>query len=127
MKKFNELWLVVFFALAATTLASAPASAGVYLNAESNDGYTGSEYQGRTVDVHVGYEGTAGNVDYYIQGGPALVAVDGIDGTETELSGKVGGTYNISEATSIYGEFAGATNGDFDNSYNLKVGAKYKF
>ena len=27
----------------------------------------------------------------------------------------------------IYGEFAGATNGDFDNSYNLKVGAKYKF
>ena len=32
----------IALALAATTLASAPATAGVYLNAESNDGYTGS-------------------------------------------------------------------------------------
>ena len=117
----------IALALAATTLASAPASAGIYLNAESNDGYTGSEYQGRTVDLHVGYEGTAGNVDYYVQGGPALVAIDGVDGTETELSGKFGGNYNVSEKVAFYGEFAGGTNGDLDNTYNLKAGAKYKF
>ncbi len=114
-------------ALAATTLASAPASAGVYLNAEANDGYTGSEYQGRTVDVHVGYEGTAGKVDYYIQGGPALVAVDGIDGTETELSGKLGGTFNVSQSLGVYGEISTITNEDEDRNYGTKIGAKYKF
>ena len=80
----------IALALAATTLASAPATAGVYLNAEANDGYTGSDYSGRTVDVHVGYEGSSEKLDYYIQGGPAFVAVDGVDGTETELSGKLG-------------------------------------
>ena len=114
-------------ALAATTLASAPASAGVYLNAEANDGYTGSDYSGRTVDVHVGYEGTAGNVDYYIQGGPALVAVDGIDGTETELSGKLGGTFNVSQKLGVYGEVSTITNGDEDRNYGTKLGAKFKF
>ena len=114
-------------ALATTTLASAPAFAGTYINTEVNNGYYGSEYIGRSVELHVGAEGTNGKVDYFVQGGPALVAIDGIDGTETELSGKVGGTYNISTATSLYGEFAGVTNGDLDNSYNLKVGAKYKF
>ena len=117
----------IALALAATTLASAPASAGVYLNAESNDGYTGSEYSGRTVDVHVGYEGTAGNVDYYIQGGPALVAVDGIDGTETELSGKLGGTFNVSQSLGVYGEVSTITNGDEDRNYGTKIGAKFKF
>ena len=117
----------IALALAATTLASAPASAGTYLNTEVNNSYWGSEYIGRSIEVNLGYEGSKGKVDYFVQGGPALVAVDGIDGTETELSGKVGGTYNISTATSLYGEFSGATHGDFDNTYNLKVGAKYKF
>ena len=117
----------IALALAATTLASAPASAGTYVNAEVNNGYYGSEYVGRTVEFHVGFDGTANKFDYYVQGGPALVAVDGVDGTETELSGKFGGNYNVSEKVAFYGEFAGGTNGDFDNSYNLKAGAKYKF
>ena len=117
----------IALALATTTLASAPAFAGTYLNTEVNNGYYGSEYIGRSIELHIGAEGTNGKVDYYVQGGPALVAVDGVDGTETELSGKFGGNYNVSEKVAFYGEFAGATNGDFDNSYNLKVGAKYKF
>ena len=117
----------IALALAATSFASAPAFAGTYLNTEVNNGYYGSEYIGRSIELHVGADGTNGKFDYYVQGGPALVAVDGVDGTETELSGKFGGTYNISAKTSVYGEFAGATNGDLDNSYNLKVGAKYKF
>ena len=117
----------IALALATTTLASAPAFAGTYLNTEINNGYYGSEYVGRTVDLHIGLDGAKEKFDYYIQGGPTLTAVDGIDGTETELSGKVGGTYNWTAKTSIYGEFAGITNGDNDNVYNLKVGAKYKF
>ena len=117
----------IALALAATTLASAPASAGTYINTEVNNGYYGSEYLGRSVELHVGAEGTNGKLDYYIQGGPALVAVDGVDGTETELSGKFGGNVNVSEKVAFYGEFAGSTNGDFDNAYNLKAGYKYKF
>ena len=117
----------IALALAATTIASAPASAGVYINAEANDGYTGTEYSGRTVDLHVGYEGTAGNVDYYIQGGPALIAVDGIDGTETELSGKLGATFNVSQSLGIYGEVSTITNGDEDRNYGTKLGAKFTF
>ena len=117
----------IALALAATTIASAPASAGTYLNAEVNNGYYGSEYVGRTVELHVGLDGTVNKFDYYVQGGPALVAVDGVDGTETELSGKFGGNYNVSDEVALYGEFAGSTNGDFDNSYNLKAGAKYRF
>ena len=117
----------IALALAATTLASAPASAGVYLNAEANDGYNGSDYSGRTVDVHVGYEGSSEKLDYYIQGGPAFVAVDGTDGTETELSGKLGATFNVSQSLGIYGEVSTITNGDEDRNYGTKLGAKFKF
>ena len=114
-------------ALATTTLASAPAFAGVYINAESNDGYSGSDYTGRAIDVHVGYSGTVSKFDYYIQGGPAFTAVADVDGTETELSGKLGGTYNVSQNLGIYGEFSGVSNGDEDNNYGTKLGAKYSF
>ena len=117
----------IALALAATTLASAPASAGVYINAEANDGYTGTDYSGRTVDLHVGYEGTVSKLDYYVQGGPALTAVADVDGTETELSGKLGGTFNVSESLGIYGEVSTITNGDEDRNYGTKLGAKFTF
>ena len=117
----------IALALAATTLASAPATAGVYLNAEANDGYTGSDYSGRTVDVHVGYEGSSEKLDYYIQGGPAYTVVADVDGKESELSGKVGGTFNVTQKLGVYGEFSGITTGDEDNSYGTKIGAKYSF
>jgi len=117
----------IALALAATTLASAPASAGTYINAEVNNGYSGSDYVGRAVDLHIGFEGNKGKFDYYIQGGPSLTAVEGVDGTETELSGKLGGNFNWTEKVALYGEFAGSSNGDNDNVYNLKAGAKYKF
>ena len=117
----------IALALAATSLASAPASAGVYINAEANNGYTGTDYSGRTVDLHVGYEGTVSKLDYYVQGGPALTAVADVDGTETELSGKLGGTFNVSESLGIYGEVSTITNGDEDRNYGTKLGAKFTF
>ena len=115
------------FAVTAASLLSTPAFAGVYLNTEVNNGYTGKDYDGRTVDLHVGYEGSASKLDYYIQGGPALTAVADVDGTETEFSGKVGGTFNVSDSLGIYGEFSGISNGDEDNSYGSKLGLKYSF
>ena len=52
----------IALALATLSFASAPAMAGVYVNAESRDGYTGSDYTGRTVDLHIGYEGNVGKL-----------------------------------------------------------------
>ena len=116
-----------FFAVTAASLLSTPGFAGVYLNSEVNNGYTGSEYDGRTVDLHVGYEGSASKFDYYIQGGPAFTAVADVDGTETEFSGKAGGTFNVTQKLGIYGELSGISNGDEDNSYGSKLGLKYSF
>ena len=117
----------IALALAATTFASAPAMAGVYVNAESNASYTGNDFTSRTTDLHLGYEGSVSRLDYYIQGGPAIIAVADVDGTENELSGKIGGTYNISSKLGIYGEFSGVSVEDADNKYGTKLGAKFKF
>ena len=40
----------------ASTIVALPASAGVYVNVESNGSYTGSDYESTTTDFHVGYE-----------------------------------------------------------------------
>ena len=117
----------IALALAATTFASTPAMAGIYLNAESRDGYTGKDYTGRTVDLHVGFEGESGKLGYYIQGGPAISAVADVDGTETRLSGKLGGKFNLTQKLDIYGELSGTSNDEADNTYGTKIGAKYKF
>ena len=112
---------------AASALAVPSAFAGVYINAESNDGYTGSDYTGRTIDLHVGYEGSISKVDYYIQGGPAFTSVADVDGTNSSISGKIGGTFNVSEKLGVYGEFSGISIEDADNNYGTKIGAKYSF
>ena len=111
----------------AATLASTPAMAGVYINAESRDGYTGSDYTGRTVDLHIGYEGDVGKLGYYIQGGPAISAVADVDGTERTLSGKLGGKFDVTQRLGVYGEFSGTSNDEADNTYGTKVGAKFSF
>ena len=115
------------FALALAALtASAPAMAGVYVNVESNASYTGTDYTSRTTDLHVGYEGDVGDLGYYIQGGPAVVGADGVDGTN-EFSGKLGGTVAASEKLDVYGEVSFITDEDADSAYGTKIGAKYNF
>ena len=116
----------IALALAATSFASAPAMAGVYVNAESNASYSGTDYTSRTTDLHIGYEGNVGKLGYYIQGGPAFAAADGVDGTST-LSGKLGGSVAASEKFDVYGEISFAQVEDADNAYGNKIGAKYKF
>ena len=117
----------IALALATISFASAPAMAGVYLNAESRDGYTGKDYTGRTVDFHVGFEGDVGKFGYYVQGGPAVSAVADVDGSDTKFSGKLGGTFNVTQQLGVYGELSGITNDEADNTYGTKIGAKYKF
>lgn len=102
-------------------MAHGAAIAGPYANIEANSGFYGSDYGGTATDVHVGFEGS----NWYVQGGPALLAPDGADG-DVQLSGKAGGSYSVTEALSVYGEVSFIT-GEDDNSYGTKIGAKYNF
>ena len=113
-------------ALAALTLSTlaTPAFAGPYVEIENNTGWLDGEYTTTTTDFHVGYEGDlAENVSYYVQGGPALVNVEG-EGTENEYSGKAGLGVAMTEQLSVYGEVSFLTEGqDFDTE-TLNVGTK---
>ena len=110
----------------ATTLVSTPAMAGPYVNVESNANYTGSDYTSRTTDLHIGYENNLGDLAYYIQGGPAITATDGVD-SESNLSGKFGGSISATDKLGFYGEVSFAQVKDADNTYGTKLGAKYSF
>ena len=114
--------------LASVFTTAGTAIAGPYVNVESNASYTGSDYTNSTTDLHVGYEGNLSDtVDYYVQGGPAIVAVDGTD-NDTQLSGKVGADVNATDKLSFYGEVAVLTvDGDADNEWSTKIGTKYSF
>ena len=115
----------------AATLASTPAMAGVYVNAESNASYTGNDFTSRTTDLHIGYEDSVGDLGYYIQGGPAFVHTDSDDSTETELSGKAGISYAATDTLAFYGELSGISNedssGDDIIDFGGKLGAKFTF
>ena len=110
----------------AATLASAPAMAGVDVNAESNGSYTGNDFTSRTTDLHIGYEDTVGQLGYYIQGGPAFTAPDGAEGS-TDFSGKLGGSVAASEKLGVYGEISFKTDETADNAYGTNIGAKFSF
>ena len=112
----------------ASTLIAGPALAGVYVNVESNGSYTGSDYESSTTDLHVGYEDGNETFDWYVQGGPAIVATDGASDTDNQLSGKVGATVSATDKLDFYGELAVQTaDGDVDNSWATKIGTKYSF
>ncbi len=118
----------VFAALSATALSAGAALAGPYVNVETNAGWVGDDYSGATTDLHVGYEGALGeNAGYYIQGGPAIVAIDGED-TDTQFSGKAGLGVDVTEQVGVYGEVSFLT-ADDDDDFGLggKLGVKYSF
>ena len=114
-------------AAAAVAFAPAAALAGPYVNVETNAGWTGDDYTGATTDIHVGYEGEAGTASYYVQAGPAIVAVDGEE-SDTQFSGKAGLGLPVSEAIGVYGEVSFLTAEDEDDfGVGGKLGLKYNF
>ena len=112
-------------------LFAGAAFAGPYVNVESNISYPDGDYSGATTDLHIGYEGALGEkADFYVQGGPTFVAVDGTDGSEGELSGKVGVNVAATDSVGIYGELSGVTaeaNNDDVVNWGAKLGAKFVF
>ena len=126
MKSFITAGLL----LGAAYSLTAPAMAGVYGTIETNAVVTGGEYQNATTEIHLGVEGEVGSAPVYAQAGPALVAVEGVDGTELEYSGKAGIGVDIGERTNLYGEVAFQTverEFNSDIPLGLKAGLKYDF
>ena len=117
----------VFAATAALSMSAGAALAGPYVNVETNAGWVGDDYTAATTDLHVGFEGEVGNSSYYVQAGPAIVAVDGED-TDTQFSGKAGVGVPVSDALGVYGEMSFLT-ADSDDDFGLggKLGVKYNF
>ena len=118
-------------ALAALPFAATSALAGPYVNVETNAGYAGNDYTGAVTDLHVGYENDLSeNASWYIQGGPAIVSVDGEENS-TEFSGKVGLGVDVSDNLTAYGELSALTADqelDFDTlNVGVKAGLKYNF
>ena len=119
-------------AAAAVAFAPAAALAGPYVNVESNASWAGDDYTGATTDFHVGYEGAIGDGDaaWYIQGGPSIVAVDGVE-NETRFSGKIGASAALSSSVGVYGELSAITASDELSTSDLgvggKLGVKYSF
>ena len=117
----------VFAASAALFASAGAALAGPYVNVETNAGWVGDDYTAATTDLHVGFEGEAGAASYYIQAGPAIVAVDGEE-TDTQFSGKAGVGVPVSDALGVYGELSFLT-ADNDDDFGVggKLGLKYNF
>ena len=117
----------VFAATAALSMSAGAALAGPYVNVETNAGWVGDDYSGATTDIHVGYEGEVGAASYYVQAGPAVVAVDGEE-TDTQFSGKAGLGIPVSDAVGVYGELSFLTAEDEDDfGVGGKLGLKYNF
>ncbi len=118
-----------FAAAAALAFAPAAALAGPYVNVEANSGFTGSNYNGTTTDLHVGYEGPLGDsASYYVQAGASVVSPDGGE-VDTVPSGKAGLGVAVTDALGAYGEvsFQGSGDSSVDRGYGTKVGLKYSF
>jgi len=119
----------VFAASAALFVSAGAAFAGPYVNVEANAGWTGSDYNSTTTDLHVGYEGVFGdNASYYVQGGASVVSPDGGE-SDTVPSGKAGLGLGLTENLGAYGEvsFLGSGDSNVDRGYGGKLGVKYNF
>ena len=110
----------------AATLFSSPVLAGPYVTVESNANYTGSDFTSRATDLHLGYENSIGSLAYYIQGGKTINAVDGAE-SESNVSGKLGGSVSATDKLGVYGEVSFSQVEDADNNYGTKLGAKFSF
>tara|TARA_B100000530_G_scaffold97208_1_gene60122 strand:- start:3436 stop:3807 length:372 start_codon:yes stop_codon:yes gene_type:complete len=120
--------------IALSTLAlsafALPAAAGVYVNVEANQGWSGEDYQGALLETHVGYENALGDsASWYIQGGPAVSFPDDAEQVGA-ASGKVGIGVDVTKKLNVYGELSAITPEGLELEglgVGAKTGFKYKF
>ena len=114
----------IFAATAALSMSAGAALAGPYVNVESNASWSGDDYVGAITDIHVGFGGDLGeDASWYIQGGPAILALDGAE-NETRYSGKVGVAADLTDSLGVYGELSALTASDSFEMDDLGLGGK---
>lgn len=112
-------------ACCATAVLASPALAGPYLNIENNAGWDkNGKNSGHGTDIHVGIEGTTGDLGWYVQGGPYL-SNPAAGSNSTDFSAKTGFSVAATESVSIYGEISGLFADEA--SYGSKAGLKWAF
>ena len=115
----------IILTVAAATLSS-PVLAGPYVNVESNSNFTGSDYKSTATDIHLGFEGEANDLAWYIQGGKTVNAADGAD-SDSNWSGKTGANFPVTGKLNVYGELSFSQVEDADNNWGTKLGTKFTF
>ena len=115
----------IILTVAAATLSS-PVLAGPYVNVETNSNFTGSDYKSTATDLHLGFEGEANDLAWYIQGGKTINAADGAD-SDSNWSGKTGLNVPVTDKVKVYGELSFAQVEDADNNWGTKLGTKFTF
>ena len=115
----------IFLTVAAATLSS-PVLAGPYVNVETNSSFTGSDYKSTATDIHLGFEGEANDLAWYIQGGKTVNSTDAAD-SDSNWSGKTGLNVPVTDKVKVYGELSFAQVEDADNNWGTKLGTKFTF
>ena len=109
-------------------LFAGAAFAGPYVNLEANGSYPDGDYTSGALEAQIGYEGeTPGGLGWYVSGGPTVTHTESTDDFgDVELAGYLGGSYPITESTSVYGEIYAQT-ADSDLDFAGKIGTKFTF
>ena len=115
----------IILTVAAATLSS-PVLAGPYVNVETNSSFTGSDYKSTATDLHLGFEGEANDLAWYIQGGKTINTADGSE-SDSNWSGKTGAKLPVTDKLGIYGELSFAQVEGADNNWGTKLGTKFTF
>ncbi len=110
----------------AVAAVSSPVLAGPYVNVETVSNFTGSDYKSTSSDLHLGWEGEANDLAYYLQGGKTIKAADGSD-YDDNWSGKTGASFPVTEKLKVYGELNFAQVEGADNNWGTKLGTKFTF
>lgn len=98
---------------------------GFYVYTEANSDWRGSDYEGTSIDVRVGYETELSEtVSGYVEVGPAFSVPESGD-AETDIGAEVGLSVAATENLELYAEFEVISGDEFD--YGTKAGVKYSF
>lgn len=113
-------------AVAAVSAFSTPVFAGPYVGLDTKSIFSGSDYTSSEFTGKIGWQGTIGTSNYFIEGGTFTTAADNGD-TDTNLRVATGIAFAVTEkvGVNIGGELKTVDNGD--NNYEVVSGVKYSF
>ena len=120
--KFMSIKSTIAAVAASPFLLAGAAFAGPYVNVETVQSFSGDDYTGLSTELQIGWEGE----NWYVSGGPIVDSPDNGE-SSTDFIGYVGGSLALTDSIGAYGELSLLTDETADNTYGVKVGAKYAF